>query len=317
MPNTLLEVVRAVLIGLIFIRLVLMGRKEDIRSQTGWLYVISGFGFIFFGMLIDITDDFPVLNRFVLVGDTAYAKLLENLGGYLFGFLLLAIGFWKWMPTVIALGEAQRQLKGSHDELEMRVQERTASLLAVNEELQQEIAERKSLQEKLHAMSITDELTGLLNRRGFFTHAQLQLRTARRMQKGVLLFFADVDDIKAINDTLGHHEGDRALTDTAHILKDTFRASDIIARLGGDEFAALMVEGSGPQVGNTIKDRLQGKLDALNGQGTRRYRLSLSMGMVHCGPDHHFTIDDLLRKADETMYLQKKGKKPGTSALGH
>jgi diguanylate cyclase (GGDEF)-like protein len=315
MADIVLEVVRAVIIGLIFIRLVLMGRKEDIRSQAGWLYVISGFGLIFFGMLIDITDNFPVLNRFVVVGNTSYEAFLEKVGGYLLGFSLLAIGFWKWMPTVIALREAQKQLKGSHDELELRVQERTASLRALNEELQQEISERKSLQEKLHAMSITDELTGLLNRRGFFTHSQLQLRMAQRMQKGILLFFADVDDIKGINDTLGHHEGDRALTDTAHILKDTFRASDIIARLGGDEFAALMVEGSGPQVGNTVRDRLNKKLDALNREGNRKYRLSLSMGVVHCGPDYPFSIDDLLRKADETMYLQKKGKKPRTKTL--
>lgn len=312
MTDIVLEAVRAVITGLLFIYLLAMSKKEALRSQEGWLYFISGFGLIFFGMLIDITDNFPVLNRYVVIGDTGYEAILEKVGGYLLGFILLAVGFWKWMPTVIELRGTQERLKGSHDDLESRVQERTASLQSLNEELQQEIAERKRLQEKLHAMTITDELTGLLNRRGFFTHARLQLRMAQRMQKGVLLFFADVDDIKGINDTLGHHKGDRALVETAQLLKDTFRASDVIARLGGDEFAALMVEGTGPHVADTIKDRLHKKLDALNRQETRKYRLSFSMGLVHCGPDRCLSVDDLLRKADEVMYRQKKSRKLST-----
>ncbi len=99
--------------------------------------------------------------------------------------------------------------------------------------------ERHQLVSSLRGLSLTDELTGLLNRRGFTTIAQGHLRLASRTGQRFLLLFADVDGLKQINDTFGHHEGDLALARVSEVLRRTFRQSDVVARFGGDEFAIL------------------------------------------------------------------------------
>jgi len=105
-----------------------------------------------------------------------------------------------------------------------------------------DITEKKQLEEVLKSIVITDELTGLNNRRGFLTLAQQQLKIAQRAGENMLLFFIDIDNMKWINDTFGHKMGDIALKNTAKILKKTYRESDIISRLGGDEFAVLVLD---------------------------------------------------------------------------
>jgi PAS domain S-box-containing protein len=104
--------------------------------------------------------------------------------------------------------------------------------------------ERARMQAALRNLSLTDELTGLCNRRGFLALAEQHLKLARRLRRSVCLVFADLDDLKQINDTLGHQCGDEALVKTAEVLRETFRHSDILGRLGGDEFMALAMEDS-------------------------------------------------------------------------
>ena len=94
---------------------------------------------------------------------------------------------------------------------------------------------------EVRAQSLIDPLTGLHNRRGFFVLAEQQLRLAQRGRLGMLLLFADVDDLKGINDRAGHAAGDRALQAVAIVLRETFPESDILARLGGDEFVVLAI----------------------------------------------------------------------------
>jgi diguanylate cyclase (GGDEF)-like protein len=106
----------------------------------------------------------------------------------------------------------------------------------------EDITERKRMEAEIREMSLRDLLTGLYNRRGFITLAEQQLKAANRAHRPLQLTFADCDRLKWINDTLGHKEGDKALIDTAQILRQTFRESDIIARLGGDEFAILSID---------------------------------------------------------------------------
>jgi diguanylate cyclase (GGDEF)-like protein len=164
------------------------------------------------------------------------------------------------------------------------------------------------LQEKLRLMAITDELTGLCNRRGFFTLAAQQLKLALRQKKGIFMLYADLDGLKSINDTFGHQEGDRALSDTAAILKKTCRESDIIARIGGDEFAVIPLVPAGNQIGR-ITDRLQKNIDDLNAKGKRQYTLSISFGLSYYDPENPSSVDDLVARADKMMYEQKKLKK--------
>ncbi|OPX90334.1 MAG: putative diguanylate cyclase YdaM [Pelotomaculum sp. PtaB.Bin013] len=170
-----------------------------------------------------------------------------------------------------------------------------------------DVTDNVQLREKLISISLTDELTGLCNRRGFLTLAQQQLALANRSKGEVLLLYGDLDDMKWINDNFGHHEGDRALIETANILKSTFRESDIIGRIGGDEFAVLMLEAPVSSA-ETLITRLREKLAGRNAQ-TVHYRLSISVGIVHYDPESNYTIDKMLIEADKLMYEQKRDKR--------
>lgn len=168
------------------------------------------------------------------------------------------------------------------------------------------------LQDRLRELSITDELTGLSNRRGFFAFAQQQLKRARRNGERVVLLYADLDGLKGINDSCGHITGDRALSDTAQIFRETFRDSDIIARMGGDEFAVILVDAPVESV-SAVRGRLQQRLDAYNAGADGSFHLSVSLGMAVFDPATPGTVDELIREADSRMYEDKKGKKGGPS----
>jgi diguanylate cyclase (GGDEF)-like protein/PAS domain S-box-containing protein len=171
-----------------------------------------------------------------------------------------------------------------------------------------DLTEHKRIEAQLRSLSLFDELTGLYNRRGFFTLAQQQLKLARRQKGKLLLVFIDLDNMKPINDNLGHSEGDRALTDTAAILKATFRESDLIARLGGDEFAILATVDREEDSSQLIL-RLQRRLAEYNAKENRPYRLSMSVGMVFHDPEHPIVLEELLVRGDAAMYEQKRAKR--------
>ena len=160
------------------------------------------------------------------------------------------------------------------------------------------------VQAELGNLALTDELTGLYNRRGFMAIAERQLKLGRRSGRGMLLFVMDLDRLKQINDSFGHFEGDRALKRTAVALEETFRDSDVVARLGGDEFAVLAIEASGHSEA-TIKTRL---FECLKSGSTEesRYEISLSLGLARFDPSNRTSIGELMAKADQAMYEQKR-----------
>jgi diguanylate cyclase (GGDEF)-like protein len=166
---------------------------------------------------------------------------------------------------------------------------------------------RSLLERELRSLALTDDLTCLYNRRAFLALAGQQLRVARRSSQGLLLFFADVNNLKEINDTYGHQEGDLAIVHTADALEQTFRNSDVIARLGGDEFAVLALEAS-CEDREVILGRLEKSVKESNG-GESRYELSLSVGMSRFDPKNPVSLGKLIASADEAMYEEKK-KRP-------
>jgi diguanylate cyclase (GGDEF)-like protein/PAS domain S-box-containing protein len=177
-----------------------------------------------------------------------------------------------------------------------------------------DLTDRKRAEDQVRSLSLLDELTGLFNRRGFITLAEQQLKLAHRLEGQLMLFFADLDGLKVINDTLGHVEGDRAIADAASVLRLTFREADILSRLGGDEFAVL-ASMTGDLDPRTISGRLQAKLDARNAQGDRPYHLSLSIGCVGYDVDEPRSIEALLALADAAMYQQKRGRRASSTSL--
>jgi diguanylate cyclase (GGDEF)-like protein len=159
----------------------------------------------------------------------------------------------------------------------------------------------------LQQMSFYDDLTGLLNRRGFVSLAQQQLKIAQRENWELVVLFADLDSLKNVNDSFGHPEGDRALRTVATILKETFRTSDLIARLGGDEFIVLALNAPATGV-QTMTDRLQRNIERHNAQN-RYYQISLSVGIVQFDPLHGLSLDEMIVRADQALYENKRKKR--------
>ena len=173
------------------------------------------------------------------------------------------------------------------------------------------------LDRELRSIALSDDLTSLYTRRAFFALANQQIRLMRRKGQGLLLFFADVDKLKEINDRYGHREGDLALVRVANALQRTFRISDILARLGGDEFVVLALEASGEDEA-AILSRLERHLRESSVKETR-YTLSVSVGMARFDPRRGASLGDLLAKADHEMYEAKRQRSKArlTQTAGH
>lgn len=161
--------------------------------------------------------------------------------------------------------------------------------------------------EKHRVFAHTDELTNLLTRIGFFLLVEQQLKIADRKKKGMLLVYIDLNNLKQINDTLGHNAGDMALTDTANIIKNAFRKSDIIARIGEDEFTVLAIEASWA-VTDIFAIRLKESLKNYNEEVTRPYNLSFSIGFSYYDPGNPCSLDELIVRAETNMEEEKQGK---------
>lgn len=169
-----------------------------------------------------------------------------------------------------------------------------------------DISDRKMMEEELREAAITDEMTGLLNRRGFFMLARQQINIANRTQNRMHLVYIDIDGLKAVNDEHGHKAGDRMIIDAAHILRKTFRKSDIIARIGGDEFAVLLTGHSRADIGHVVTGHINDNLRIYNEKSGNKFTLMLSTGTALYDPDQPCTIDDLLINADQLMYENKR-----------
>ena len=172
----------------------------------------------------------------------------------------------------------------------------------------QDITERKRAEAALQSLSLVDELTGLYNRRGFLAVSEQSLAEIRLNDKIPAIVYADLDGLKEINDSLGHHEGDRALARAAEILKDSFRSSDIVARIGGDEFVVLAAL-THDESAESLSQRLQENFDTSNATRARPYNLALSVGIAHCDDKQNHSIEELMAQADRAMYDDKRRKR--------
>lgn len=179
------------------------------------------------------------------------------------------------------------------------------SIVMLYKKASDEIIARKELESKLRKSSITDELTGLYNRRGFFELARHEYHTATRNKDLMSLFYMDIDDMKMINDKYGHKEGDNALIDLAEILKTAFRKSDVVARIGGDEFSALMIRTTDYKSEN-ISNRIENMISDHNRTGKRPFKLGVSIGEVVYDPEKPMDLDTFINTADALMYKKKK-----------
>jgi len=156
-------------------------------------------------------------------------------------------------------------------------------------------------------LAIGDELTGLSNRRGFEMLGERLFSASRRMGLPLTVVFADLDKLKMINDRFGHDAGDRALRETAAVLEQVLRRSDLIARLGGDEFSAILAGAESDSAASALA-RIETELEERNAATGEPFDLSLSVGMATAQPDSQVGLADLLASADAAMYEAKRRK---------
>jgi diguanylate cyclase (GGDEF)-like protein len=268
--------------------------SEDIKIRR--FFLLAGASFIIYGILGGLV---------VPKGDLFFSSWLNTdsfLALFKFPVQLLRAIFAS--TAALAMCGILRIFSWEREEF---IKSHASAIEIVNRQLHSEITHRIKLEAELRTLSLTDPLTGLYNYRGFLALGQQQIKTAKRNKQGVLLIFADLDNLKWINDTLGHKDGDSGLIEVAKIIKSSFRESDIIARIGGDEFVVLAIQAE-KESANKLIVKLQNKLKEYNAGSARSYPLSLSVGMTYCDTNDPCSIDELLSKADKLMYEQKKTK---------
>lgn len=161
------------------------------------------------------------------------------------------------------------------------------------------------LQAELRRQATVDPLTRLTNRRGFLPMAEHQLAIAKRTHQPVALLFADLDGLKSVNDSKGHAMGDSMITEAAYVMRQTFRASDLIARMGGDEFCILFAAGTESEA-EAVISRMEATIGDRNAQEGRPFTLSVSTGLAFFDPERPCSLDTLISEADTRMYTRKR-----------
>jgi diguanylate cyclase (GGDEF)-like protein len=200
--------------------------------------------------------------------------------------------------ALAALGKIQ-----TRDSLEQLVWNQYAQMSNTAQEHAAELARRDAVETEIRALSMTDVMTGLRNRRGFFMEAGQTFKVARRQHATSAVIFADIDGLKLVNDEFGHAAGDRLIRDAAGLFRASFRNADVVGRLGGDEFAAFTLNDEHPRI---VLERIRRHLHAFNLMEERPYRLSLSTGIVQCDPAAELSLVDYVAVADHEMYEHKR-----------
>lgn len=159
---------------------------------------------------------------------------------------------------------------------------------------------------ELNIQSTEDELTKVLNRRGFMEKAEKELKRASKNGRSGMVFFADMDGLKKINDTWGHKVGDIAIQTEANILMEAFRETDIVGRLSGDEFAIVSTGLTKGYIA-AIRERIEQLNKLYSEKAKLPLTLSISLGYIEFTPEN-YNLDELLSRADQVLYKEKQLK---------
>lgn len=207
------------------------------------------------------------------------------------------------LSMILELAAAALGKIESRSSLERLVSDQCAQMATTTMTHAAELAQRDEVTSEMRMLSLTDVLTGLSNRRGFFLQAERLFKVARRKRAKGAVIFADIDGLKRVNDELGHDAGDGLIRDAGMVFRQCFRQADVVARLGGDEFVAYTLDDEQPAV---ILERIRARVHAFNQQAQRPYILAMSAGLVQCDPCGAQSLSDYVLLADEQMYVQKR-----------
>jgi len=261
-------------------------------------------------LAIDITDNFPSLSKYVVIGETPVQAFIEKGLGSLLGLIFLAFGFQRWLPAVLELAVAKENIKKLNNRLEQLVDERTTELSEVNKKLRKEINAREQTQVQLDKQMLQDPLTELPNRYAlleYLEHERLRNTIQDRFQA---VFLIDLDQFKSVNDARGHAFGDKVIKAISNRLAFNHRTEDFLGRLGGDEFvlvlsdldgtaqeAALQTYNNATTLHKLISDPLKVEDQQVN--------LTASIGITVFSYHSMHSSEDILRQADIALYHSK------------
>ncbi len=305
MTNLIIESFGAFFAGIILWVLTYnMGIKGALQ-QPGSKFILIGFFLFFFGMLIDITDNFPHLNHLIVIGNTDVEAFLEKVVGTLFGLLFVSIGFYRWLPNVIKLDQTQKGLKSLNGDLNKRVKKRTKQLENLKERLRYEFEKRKMSENKLKKLALFDELTGLPNQILMLERLTQLIGEAKRKNNKVAILFFDIDYFKKVNDSLGHEVGDYILSQMAGRISAEIRNYDTVARLDGGKFVVILGNISESSTVSMIAEKLICQFRIPYIIDNRELILTSSIG-VSMFPGDGELGETLFRKSESAMYHSKK-----------
>ena len=168
-----------------------------------------------------------------------------------------------------------------------------------------DITETANLRERLTTASPIDDLTGLYSKQGLLTLGDYNLKMADRMKKGMIFLMVDLDNLDRIREIKGQDEANNALIETADILRETFRQSDIVCRISDNKFVAIAI-GASKGTENIIIGRLQKNIKLFDAKGRRQYKLLLNSVIIYYDPNNPCTVDELLNRADIMLIGRKK-----------
>ena len=276
-------------------------RQPAIARHRGWIMLLIGL------VVVALGDTLSIYTSIRTEQTVPSTHVLGVLGysAWTLGNVLLALGFWHWLPLVCAIKQAEEDLKQANELLEVQVMQRTSELKSANDKLRQDLEERKRVEQSIRHMAHHDALTGLPNRTLFrdrLTHAMAQ---ADRYHQILAVLFLDLDRFKAINDTLGHNVGDQLLKIAAERLRSCVRDCDTVARLGGDEFTIIVDDIVEVQDAAVVAQKILDTIaQPFNLHGHEVF-VSVSIGLT-LYPNDDENADNLLRNADAAMYRAKE-----------
>ncbi len=231
-----------------------------------------------------------------------YTTQIVVAGAGFAGLLLLVVFL---LAVTQKLSQARLELAQLNTSLEGQVQDRTAMLKQTNKYLQDEITERKQLEEELQRQATTDGLTGISNRRNFLELMKGEIKRAIRLGHPLAIAMIDIDHFKLLNDTYGHAAGDHALLEFVRVCQKSIRDIDVLARFGGDEFVMLLPDATCDQAADVL-ERVRHELSAhpleLEGQLAS---MTISVGITNLAADHE-SVDAILSRSDIALYQAKE-----------
>jgi len=312
------EILRAFVTALIVLYLWRAGRREQLQNGKGWRLILAGFSLILFASLLDISDNFPALNQYVVIGKTHTESFLEKIVGYLFGFIAIFIGLSRWMPQLGKLRKMEALATTRAAELEQEVSRRTIELQEMNKQLQREARQLAAAKEEIRQMAYYDALTQLPNRRLLDERLMQAMAASKRSRRYCAMMFLDLDNFKQLNDKHGHGAGDRLLKEVAQRLMHCVREMDTVARLGGDEFVVVLNELSSEKqesialtsiIAEKIRSLLAQPYELIikhsdEGAETIEHSCTSSIGVI-VFTANEISVAELFKQADAAMYQAK------------